>query len=384
MKSPISALLIDSDQRAQDRIEDALKTFGDEVRLFPAAKDLQQGMHLIQTGSPHIVILNVQEVEQGVKETAFIISRFPRTAIFVTAADKNPDWILRLIRAGANEYLTKPVAASELVDAVKKVSRLHAQTGASNSKRGAAISVYNPCGGMGTTTIAVNLAASLALQGKKTALIDLNLCSGDVAAFLDLTPRYTLGSLAAKMGQLDASFLRSVVVAHASGVQVLNCPYDLGEAGKVLPELLQEVIALFRNMYEYTIIDTGGALYGCNMAAFDCSDLILFNTVLNLPALRNAKRYLAAMGSTGLGADPVKLVVNRHNPKNDIKIADMEKILNMKTYQTVPNCYAEVKESINNGVPLVSGYPKSQVVKVLEDLAAKLLMETTAVGKHTL
>ena len=382
MTQELSLLVIESDDRARNDIEVILKSFTGSACTLATAGDSHEGMKIIQNSDPHIVILEVKEVEQGVKETAFILSRFPRTAIFVTAAVKNPDWILRLIRAGANEYLTKPVAAAELVDAVNKVARLHAQMSASNSKRGSVISVYNPSGGMGTTTVAVNLAATLAAQGKKTALIDLNLCSGDVAAFLDLAPRYTLSSVTAKSGQLDANFLKSVIVTHSSGIQVLSSPYDVGEAGAVRPELLQEVIALFRTIYNYTIIDTCGTLDVCNLATFDASDHVLFTTVLNLPALRNAKRYLAALQGAGIGEERVKLVVNRYTPKNDIKVADMEKILDTKTYQTVPNAFVDVNASINKGVPLVVGYPKSLVAKALEDLAKRLLTEPAAIEKH--
>lgn len=380
----LSFLLIESDEHARKAIESILRSFKGGIFTLATAEDSHTGMKIIQSSDPHIVILNVKEVEQGVKETAFMVSRFPQTAIFVTAQEKNPDWILRLIRAGANEYLTKPVAPAELIDAINKVSRLHAQMSASTRKRSTVISVYNPSGGMGTTTLAVNLAVSLAAQGKKTALIDLNLCSGDVAAFLDLSPRYNLSSIAAKRGQLDANFLKSVIVEHKSGIHVLAGTYDLGEAGKVLPELLQEIIALFRALYEYIVIDTGGAFHDCNQATFESSDQILFTTVLNLPALRNAKRYLAAMDNAGIGDDRVKLVVNRHTQRNDIKIADTEKVLNTKVYQLVPNGYSDVNASINTGVPLVTGYPKSLVAKALEELAGKFLVgkQTSVKGIH--
>lgn len=383
MQSSLSFVIIDSDIKSRTAIEEVLKTCGD-IRAYGSVATFQDGLRIIQKTPPAVVILEAGEIETGIEEVKYLLAKFPGTSVFITAHEKNPDWILRLIRAGATEYLTKPIVATELMDAVNKVARLHNQRSGHVSKKGSAISVYNPSGGMGTTTIAVNLAATLAAKGKSVALIDLNLFSGDVAAFLDLAPRYNLANVTAKIGQIDASFLRSVIVPHSSGIHILNGPTDLGDADRVLPEQLQEVIAILQTIFAYTIIDTGGQLFGCNMATFDCSDRILFTTILNLPALKNAKRYLAAMDNEGFGADKVKLVVNRHIAKDDIKLDDAEKVLNTKAYLTVPNAYADARTSINKGEPLVRCYPHSPVTKAMDELASQLMLETEPMGKASL
>ncbi|MBJ6725729.1 response regulator [Geomesophilobacter sediminis] len=372
MTTELSAILIGNDPQVQHSIESALKSSGANVRLLAAVDDLQQGMRIMQTNSPNIVILDLKNVDQGEKETRYLATRFPRTAVFVTAAEKNPDWILTLIRAGAREYLTKPVAAAELAQAVEKVSLVWAAAAGTRETKGSVISVYNPSGGMGTTTVAVNLAALLAAQGKRTALLDLNLHAGDVAAFLDLTPRYTLASATPKLGALDADFLRSITVSHGCGVDVLNAPDELEEADLVAPELVHEVIRYFQTHYEYTIIDTGGPAAGCNLAVFQASDRILFNTVLHLPALRNAQRYLAALARAAGAEERIKLLVNRHDPREGIKVADGEKVLSVKVFQTIPNGAADVTASINKGVPLVIDNPRSPVARSLEELVRKL------------
>lgn len=377
MQPALSFLIIDSDRHSRNVIEDHLKSFG-TVRVLGSVADFQDGLKIIQNTPPAVVILDVRDLEKGIQQVTCLLARNPGSFVFITASDTHPEWILRLIRAGAGEYLAKPVVAAELTDAVNKIVRLHSQRTGQVAKKGAAIAVYNPSGGMGTTTIAVNLAATLAARGEKTALLDLNLFSGDVAAFLNLAPRYTLSNVTAKTGQLDASFLRSVMIPHSSGVYVLNGPLELGDADRIVPEQLQEVIALLQSLFSYTVIDTGGQFYGCNHTTFNCSDRILYTTVLNLPALKNAKRYFAAMTNEGLGANKVKLVVNRHVPKDEIKITDAEKILATKAYQTVPNAYTDAKTSINKGVPLVSCYPKSPVTKAMYELAGQLVQETVA------
>ena len=117
------------------------------------------------------------------------------------------------------------------------------------------------------------------------------------------------------------------MVQHAAGLQVLNGPVDLEDAERIAPILVREAIAVLRTIFAYIVIDTGGQLSECNLETFRCSDRILFTTVLNLPAIRNAKRYLATMNNGGFGPDKVKLLINRHLARDDIKIADAERIL---------------------------------------------------------
>jgi len=381
MPTNLSLAIIESDVHARNDLSGIIGTFGGSVGILAATGDFDEGIRCIRESRPQIVILGVREVEQGAMETAVILSHSPHSSVFVSCAEKNPDWILRLIRAGAGEYLTKPIVAAELRDALKKVSRLHNQRIRQVTARGTAISVYNPTGGMGTTTIAVNLAATLAGRGEKVVLVDLNLFSADVAAFLDLAPRYTLANVIAKSGQIDASFLKSVIVQHPSGVHVLSGPADLGDAENVLPKQIQELIALLQTIFAYTIIDTGGRLFGCNLATFNCSDRILFTTVVDLPSLKNAKRYLATMQKEGFGTDIVKLVVNRHSPRDSIQVSDVEKVLNNKVYSAVPNAYPDVRASIDKGQPLVSCCPRSPVTRAIDELTRKLLSETEVEGK---
>ena len=375
MRPQITAILIDSDVNSSKQIQETLRGFEGGVRLLAVASDLQAGMKVIQASAPQLVILEVKDVERGAREVEFLLSGNQQGAVFVTSDQKSPDWILRLIRAGAGEYLTRPVSASELNAALNKVAKLQGVKSGPAGKRGEVISVYNPCGGVGTTTIAVNLATALAGQGLSTALMDLNLFGGDISAFLDLTPHYTLSSVMPKMGEVDASFLRSIIMPHPCGVQVLDGPINLGEASRITPELLQEVISVLRTMFDYTVIDTGGELFGCNLATFDQSDQILFAMVLSVPGLRNAKRYLSALAGEGFGPGRVKLVLNRYLPKDEIRISDAEKVLGFKTYHTLPNSYTEVRISINKGVPLVRHLPKSPFSKAMELLAGQLRLD---------
>lgn len=327
---------------------------------------------LIQQTTTCMAFLEIGSIEQGVLDTSQLSARFPYLAIVVIAPGQKTDWILPLIRAGATEYLTKPVNPEEVAAVIEKISRKFSHYTDPGTGKGAAVSVYNPSGGMGTTTIAVNLAASLITPRNNVVLVDMNFACGDMTTFLDLTPRYTLASTTDKLGKLDSSFLRSVIVKHSSGLDILCAPTDLADAGRIQPDHIREIIAVLRSMYAYTVIDTGGQLYGCNLSAFTCSDLVLFVTILNLTSLKNAKKYLAAMKYEGLGSDKVKLIVNRANHKDDIRTADAERILATRPYLSIPNSYQDIATSITKGVPTVFCHPRSAVTKAVQELSEKI------------
>lgn len=368
----VTAFLIDSDAASAAHIKQMLGSMPEDVRLMGAARSLQEGLQDIQACAPHIVLLEVKDLDRGARETEFLLSRCPQSATFVSSDTMSPEWILKLIRAGASEYLSRPVSGSELADAIRKIARTHAVSNASAGHKGEVFSVYHPSGGVGTTTVAVNLAASLAAQGHRTALVDLNLTGTDVSSFLDLAPRYTMASMVPKAGEVDASFLKSIMTPHRCGIEVLDGPDQPGEAGKIGPDLVQEVVTILRTLFDCTVIDTGGELSGCNLAAFDLSDRVLFTTVLSIPGLRTGQRYLRALTSEGYSSERVKLVVNRYLPRDDIKLHDAEKVLGAKAYHTLPNSYADLRSALNRGMPVTNCLPKSAFSKSMELLARQL------------
>jgi pilus assembly protein CpaE len=361
----LSIAIINSNDASRKALEAILKQFGESVKVVGSVADFVEGTRLIQTANPMVVILEVYNAATGTEEIKHILAKFPNTSVFVTSTEKSSDLILSTMRAGAVEYLLEPVEATDLAEALQKVGRLWLTKPADSSQSGKIISVYNPIGGMGTTTVAVNLAATIAANGGKVALVDLNLYSGDVSSFLDVNPAYTLSSVTSNVARLDASFLMSVMTKHASGVYVLTEPLEVDEALDITPEQIVRVLALLKGVFTHVVVDTGGSIAGCNQTIFESSDYILFNTVLSLPSLKNAKRYLTALERKGLRKDKVKLIVNRYLSRADIQIADAEKVLDHKVFLTIPNEYKDVIASINKGTPIVSMVPRSPVSKAI-------------------
>lgn len=372
MSPHMTIVLIDNDPGSISAVETLQKQYGDSVRVVAIAGSFLEGLKAIQKTNPMVVILHVDDLEKGTKEVAYIVTTFPRVSVFVAANNETTEWVLGLMRAGAIEYLFHPLQTAALKDAIQKVGRLWLQPSEPAKKQGKVITVYNPLGGMGTTTIAVNLATCLCGSDSKVALIDLNLFSGDVATFLNINPTYTLSSVTKNITRLDANFLMSVMTQLTSGLYVLTEPLEVDESSDITPEQLSRILHVLREMFAYVIIDTGGYMAGCNAAVFDASDHILYNTVINLPGLKNTKRYIASFERKGFQKGRVKLVVNRYIPRADISIQDAEKVLDWKVFHTIPNEYKDVVEAINKGEPLVKLYPRSAVSKAIIQLAEML------------
>jgi pilus assembly protein CpaE len=372
MPPHITLLIIDKDSASRATIEAIIKPFSDTLKISAACADFSEAMKVIQKAPPSVVLMEVDDIQRGAEEIHHIVSHFPRTSVIVSAAEKSSEWILTTMRAGAVEYLLRPIMQEELLQSLRKVGRFWFEKPAEEVKEGKIVAVYNPIGGMGATTISVNLAASLAEDEKKVALVDLNLHSGDISTFLDVNPAYTLSSVTNNISRLDASFLMSVMTRHSSGPYVLTEPLDVEESLAITPEQIHRLLAFLKGIFDYVIIDCGGHLEGCNLAIFESVKLLLYTTILSLPAINNTKRYLLALDKRGLRQDKVKLVVNRYLSNADILVKDAEKVLGRKVFSAIPNVYTDVVNSINKGIPLVKMMPRSPVAKAIVKLAEQV------------
>lgn len=372
MTAQFSIVIIDNDKSSQDAMVATLGPYSNSIMLAGSVEHFTGTASALQKQGPNVVFLGVDDLQKGIRDIQAITAKCPRTSIIACSSEKNVEGFLALMRAGAVEYLLRPVAKEELKQSLQKATRFMNAAPTEESPAGEVFTVYNPIAGMGTTTVAVNLAAALAEGGTKVALVDLNLEGGDINTFLNVNPTYTLSSVTTNVDRLDSNFLMSVMTRHASGPYVLTEPVDVDEACSITPEQVQRVVDVLRRTFRYVVIDCVGQLAGCNISIFRGSSVILFTTTLSLPTLKNTKRYLTAMQGKGFGSDRVKLIVNRYFPKSDIQLKDAEKVLSVPVYQVIPNDYAEVIGSINKGMPLVKLQPRSGVSKAIQGLVDRL------------
>jgi pilus assembly protein CpaE len=257
-------------------------------------------------------------------------------------------------------------------------------------RRGAIIEVIGAKGGVGTTTLAVNLAASLAARGDGPVLVmDLNLAGGEVPLFLDLAPKYHWGEAFRDISRLDASFLMSLVARRSETLHVLAAPSSLDDLKLATPEAMSRLLELMRSVFSAVVIDGGQYLDEVALAAVSAADTVLLAMVQNLPCVASVKRFLQHLGQPGAdqadgpgnGLLPagtfregaLRLVVNRHLKDNDLTVADLEQAVGRTTFWQVPNDYTATLAAMNHGRTLAECAPKSPVAASLRALADALV-----------
>jgi pilus assembly protein CpaE len=303
-----------------------------------------------------------------------------------------PEVLLSAMRAGITEYLAEPVSEADLRAALERLqdrrtslpTMQSGQTGAQAEAQGGRILlVLGAKGGIGTTTVAVNLADALTRQGSgRTVLLDLAQPQGETPIFLDLEHTYTWADVAANIERLDATYLESVLARHHSGLAVLPAP-DFSVETSLDPAVLRQILELLRRSYAQVVVDLGtGAGVGHGDAileALDMADEVLLVLDLSLPCLARAKRFLEAVRATQPHLLPrLRLVANRKTSESDIGTAEAESILQQPIAWAVANDYKAALSALNQGKPLAEADPRSVMVKGLAAMARDLCRDVPA------
>lgn len=361
-------ILIDSDRRARSYVK---RSFSEKsVRIIGEADDIKSGLRLIRGLQPDVILIelpeNASETMDAVKK---LRSEQPDTGIILSKHDPSPHLILSAIRAGAQEFVGRPVDAPELDKALERVRKLMATTAASKKHRGSVISVFSGKGGIGATSVAANLAIALADHSEASAvLVDLSFQMGDLGLMLDQPAKYSLTD-ALVDGKLDESRLRSVLSQHRSGVSLLTAAASPEMGEEITRHHLVELFGMLSTTFDFVIIDVGRQLDDRIVEVLELSDLIMMLTTLEIPAIRNTSRYLEIFERLELERDKIRLVVNRFQKKAAISIKDLESALGLDVFWKVPNDFTQMRMGIDGGTPVVMRTSRSKLARSFQQLA---------------
>jgi pilus assembly protein CpaE len=301
----------------------------------------------------------------------------PNCAVLVTSSSHDGQLILRAMRAGAKEFLTQPVKIDDLLAALGRISDRRSGPGEKSSRGSQIVAVAGSLGGVGNTSLAVNLACGLAQNAKNTvALVDLDLCLGDADVFLDAIPDYTLVDVAQNVTRLDFSLLKRSLTKHSSGVYLLPRPVQLEDCSLITPDDLRRVIGLLKATFTHLVLDLSKGYSPLDMVALEMANHILLVTQLDLPCLRNVVRLLMSFNEMEGISEKVKIVINRAGLENGhISVKKAEETIGKEVFWQIPNEYRTMIEARNNGVPLIEQSPKAAVTQSIIGLAGALFEE---------
>ncbi len=304
--------------------------------------------------------------------------RLPRAAILVASPDGSVGFVRQAIQAGASDVLSLPLQSNELHKALIRSAHTGPRMPAAQESLGDVITVCGARGGLGATTLAVNLASKLACVAEgEVVLVDLDLQRGDVAAFLNLTPMNSLANLATAPGEIDEIFLAGTLTRHPNGVFVLPAPTEIEEADSVGHDEIKLALDLLRARFRYTVVDTSRTVTGVTVAAIEASRRVLLLSDLSVPGVRAARRTVELLARLGLPQDRIELLVTEAVP-GPVSLQDAARAIGKTPFFVVPRDDASAAEAMNHGAPL-NGKP-TKLALAMAELAAKVA-GVPAVGK---
>jgi pilus assembly protein CpaE len=412
----ISILLVDDIQDVRDNIEKLL-AFEADFKVVGTASTGRQGVQLAKELQPNIIIMDINMPDMdGLQATSIITKQVPTAAVIIISVQNDPDYMRQALRAGARDFLGKPVNMDELYNTVRTVYRNHESVrrqyaaidqgiienirratssddgGPVGDRAGHVIAVYSPQGGVGKTTIATSLASGLMKEDVRVLLIDASLQFADVSFFLNLKSQTTIVDVAKDVEDLDLELFENIVVTHDSGLKVLMGPPRPEDADRVVskPENVGKIIEQVRNLYDFVIVDTSTRLDDVQLGIFDQASRILLVGMPTLVNVKNMRLVLDLFDKLEYEQNKTvivlsKVIEDRRNKTSTLPPARIESYLKSKIIAKIPVVEERVfLTAINKGVPVIAADRNTErpPAKQFYELANNLYKELMSDGEE--
>ena len=348
----IKIAIIAPSSEAQDAIANNLPRGVRVVESLVAdgfKESAQQGR--LRSAAPQIALVETANAEDLALAVRLVYQLLPGSWILAVSEKADSELIMETVRAGAREFLKKPLDRASLAEAL---DRYMAENKSDQAEPGKVLSVTSAKGGAGSTSVAINLASSAAgFPMAHVALVDLIYPLGDITAYLNLKPKYTLADAVRSVGRLDPVLL-DTFVSQAGEVSVLAGPGEFGMGPSFPVDTVSKILSVFRQAYSHTIVDASSASDEQLLRLLsEVSESIVVVLTPEIPALWRTLRLLELMDSHGAG-DKARVVLNRSHKKDEITRRDIEKTLGREIFWCLPNDYRASIDAINAGKPLVT------------------------------
>ena len=331
-------------------------------------------------GASDLLIVEVNSRDAGdIERLRSLVESQAPTAVVATAADATLNDVRQLMRLGVIDVLPQPVQRSDILAALELAARSRKAAAQSAAARGRFVSVLKGGGGVGATTIAVQIgcymASVLEKRGEQACILDLDAQSGTVALFLDLSDRVGLADLVDSPERLDADLLRGVMSRHASGLSVVAAPPEVMPLETFTPGFISRLVTVAREHFDVVLADLAPAWTQWSFEALRQSDEVLLVTQMTVPGIRQARRQLDTLRAEGLDELPLRLVLNRYEKRwgDTLSFKEVEKALGHKIDFTVANDYRTVSEALDQGVALSDIRRRSKVYKSITKISDTLI-----------
>lgn len=302
-----------------------------------------------QAGAPQpgVLVVDMREQQQLPPALGVLKRQHPTTGILLVASHFDPALMLEAMRAGVNEFVTYPVSVPELQTAIKRLIGSLAPT-----VRGDMFAFIGAKGGVGTTTVAVNVATALAKATKEsTLLIDLNVACGDAAVFLGSEPRFSIADALENVERLDPAFFNGLIVRSKSGLELLGASGRTVTGSNFDPSRIRTLLEFASATRQYTVLDVPRS-DTMVLDSLEAATKIVLVVNQELATVRNAARMAATLRQR-YGKGRLSLVLTRTDRRAEIGHEDVERTVGLPVSHTLPSDYRQAVQAMNKGLPLV-------------------------------
>jgi pilus assembly protein CpaE len=374
MREVIRVVLVDPSEESRRALQRLLGTLG-TLWIAEVFTGYLEAANRIAEIAPDLCLVNLDSNQtQALDLIGNVCRSNPDAVVLPASANCDSTLILRAIRSGAREFLPLPTEAGELMEIMMRLFRGRDESPASSTNSPQIIAVTGAAGGVGATSLAVNLAATIAANRSQEAiLLDFDLMFGSVDACLDVNPDNTLSTLVQSLDRLDLTLLKRSMTRHGSGLFVLPRPFALEDVAKIDPDALKRLLGLLRAAFPTVVIDTSKGLQSSDLVAFEMADVILMVILLDLTCLRNTARLLALFQQFEGMSQRVRLVVNRAgSSESEISLKKAEETLKLPISWQVPLAVKPFQNARIRGVPLGEAAPGTRPHQAILEIARAL------------
>lgn len=373
MYAQLNCLIVDADPANRQELATFLSTFGVNVLAQLPGGDGVPAL-LGRPDAPQLAIVNLDPgAHESLKRIAHLPRQFPTTTFFLMSQLLDANLLMEAMHLGVKEFIPLPMSEQKFAAALERVAQQYGM-----GKRAKVIHVIPTQGGCGSTTVACNVAASLAKSGAKSVLMDLDTVRGGVSSYFDVRPRYTLADVMDSGDKLDKQLLDNALTMHQrSGLAILSRPELPEDTQRVSPAAMQRLFGVLGRIFEFVVVDSVMSIDPIYQTAIQAADVNLLVMQLNVPSAKNAERFVGCLRRMGIEASKIRIVVNRYVKKGcDIEPEEVERALGLKIAWMVPNDFKNALAAINFGEPVVLRAPRSEISTSLSALAGALKNKT--------
>ena len=375
MKSVLRLATVDPDERTRNSLKSMLLGI-DTVWLEAECARYEFFMDVAQQTQPDIALINVDANQaKGVQLVGEISRALPNCSVLVVSASQEGSLILQAMRNGAREYLHMPLQLEDFIAALDRIRiSLGGSTADGTMRAGKIITIAGVSGGVGSTALVVNIAASLAQDpANSPVIIDLDLTLGDADVWLDIIPEYTIRDVSENISRLDYGLLKRSLTRHDSGVYLLPRPVELETGEPIKTDDLRRILALLKATFSHLIVDVTKSFSRLDLSVMEVSDKVLLVTQLDLSCLRNVVRIMQFLERVPGLKEKVAIIVNRAGlEETDISLNKALETIGRNVFWQLPNDYSTMVGARNNGQTLCQFAPKSRLTRSLNDMVRRL------------